>query len=503
MNRVATGKRRTRRRRAVAWAVLAGLLSTGGMLEARQGVPTTPVTSAPTEAAAGGKGEFVPVTRATLKLDVECDGWFEPRGGSEVRIRPRSYNGELRIESMAAHGSTVKAGDVLLKLDPSDIDRQIAAAGNEYELAKANLAKAEADVRLGDEADALAMKVQTDAEADARAAVEWFEKVTGPHFLKQLDLQVRLSRHNVEDQDDELDQLRKMYKSEDLTNATADIVVKRAVRDLELARNSLELAEQRAEKSKATDYVQQKRSLKVGLQRQQQATAALQVQQAQAKAQREAALFTARAAAEASKRKLDELTSDREQFTVAAQRDGVVIWGRLQQGNWQNSGFNAYGPGDKVPAEQVLATVFEPGGLVAVAAVPEPLVARVAIGQPVEVKPRSMPQVRLAGKVARVAPSATIQGEPPKFEVTIELNDAPDPRLKPGFRAAFVIDVDDAADVAVVPASAVSDGKVQVLGRGDAVEVRQVVTGRSDGERVEVIDGLAEGETLRKTFKKD
>jgi hypothetical protein len=114
-----------------------------------------------------------------------------------------------------------------------------------------------------------------------------------------------------------------------------------------------------------------------------------------------------------------------------------------------------------------------------------------------------MPQVRLAGRVARVAPSATIQGEPPKFEVTIELNDAPDPRLKPGFRAAFVIDVDDAADVAVVPASAVSDGKVQVLGRGDAVEVRQVVTGRSDGERVEVIDGLAEGEKLRKTFKKD
>lgn len=500
MGRLSPGGRRIPVRMA-SWAMLAGLLAAGGLAEGQEAPPAGAATSAPTTAA--GKDEFVPVARADLKLSVQCDGWFEPAGAVEVKVRPKAFNGELRVESVAPHGSAVKAGDAVLKLDTADIDRLIAAANNDYELAKANQAKAEADAKLGADADALAMRVQTAAEADAQAAVEWYEKVTGPHFLKQVELQVRFARNNVEDQDDELEQLRKMYKSEDLTNATADIVVKRAVRQLEIARQSLEMAEQRAEKTKATDYEQQKRAVQVALAQQKQATAVLTAAQAQSRAQREAALFTARANAETAKRKLDDLQADRGQFTAVAQGDGTVFWGRLAQGNWSGSGFNALSAGDKIGPDQVVVTVVDPGKLVAVAAVPEPLVARVKAGQPVEVKPKSLPELRLAGKVDRVAPSATIQGEPPKFEIAVALADAPDPRLRPGFRAAYSIDVEDATGVLAVPAAAVADGKVRVRTASGVAEVREVVAGRTDGERVEIVRGLAEGDHVQATFKKD
>jgi len=45
-------------------------------------------------------------------------------------------------------------------------------------------------------------------------------------YLKQIDLALQQYDDQVKDAADELDQLKKMYKSEELTNATADVVVR-------------------------------------------------------------------------------------------------------------------------------------------------------------------------------------------------------------------------------------------------------------------------------------
>src|SRR4051812_39564088 len=53
-------------------------------------------------------------TRGNLTPRIETDGYFEPIDALEVRIRPEAYQGELKIVSAAAHGASVKQGDILL-----------------------------------------------------------------------------------------------------------------------------------------------------------------------------------------------------------------------------------------------------------------------------------------------------------------------------------------------------------------------------------------------------
>ena len=63
---------------------------------------------------------------------------------------------------------------------------------------------------------------------EAEESVKWFETVDGPQMLKGVELNLEQAKNQMNDKGDELDQLKKMYKSEELTNDTADIVVKRA-----------------------------------------------------------------------------------------------------------------------------------------------------------------------------------------------------------------------------------------------------------------------------------
>ena len=59
-----------------------------------------------------------------------------------------------------------------------------------------------------------------------------FEQTKAPES-KKATLETYQAKANAEDQQDELEQLRKMYRAEELTTETADIVVKRALRQLE------------------------------------------------------------------------------------------------------------------------------------------------------------------------------------------------------------------------------------------------------------------------------
>ena len=132
----------------------------------------------------------------------------------------------------------MKKGDPLLECDPTPINWAITAAEADLASAKAALQKAASDVALGEVGDQMNLKAQKDGVKIAQDTLKWFEELDGPHMLKTADLQVKQAQSAVDDQGDELDQLRKMYKDEELTSATADIVVRRAVRAGRTARSA-------------------------------------------------------------------------------------------------------------------------------------------------------------------------------------------------------------------------------------------------------------------------
>lgn len=502
------------RNRRLAGPVLIAAVAAGGCLFALAESPTVNAPTPPTVATTGPSTApstapaTAPATQPSppthlvkpgkLSFTVTGEGVFVAGNPFELRLKLNRHQGELKIASIAANRAAVKKGEVLLELDPFAINNEVAAAENDLTTARANLTKAEADADLGDKGDALAMRIQEQETKNAEAAVRWWEKVDGPHMLAQTELQVKLSKANVEDQGDELEQLRKMYRAEELTTETADIVVKRALRQLEVAKLSSQISEERAEKTEAHTHAIARQAQLDALEQSRQKLAMLKVTQAQAAVLRKAALTTARLALSQAEKKLADLKKDQELFTVNAPGDGVVMYGYASNGSWSGADPKTLRVGEKLTPNQTVLTLFAPGDLKLELTVPESQSAWIKSGAKADVKPVAFPELNYSGKCAEpaVKPGATGLG----FYATIAI-DGVDPRIVPGMKANVRISGGDVDNALLVPTSAVANGKVWVRKDGREAE-REVVTGRSDGKMVEVVKGLSEGEEVLREAKK-
>ena len=470
--------------RRTALALLIGLLLVS-LLTAQ---PTAPATQPDAD------GETTTVKRGDLSATIDLEGYFEPAEAFEVRVRPKAYQGELVVESAVPQGTLLTKGQNLLTVESTEVKRQLATAENELATAQANLAKAQADVQLGEAADALAMKVQQQELSNAEAGLKWWEEVDGAHVVKAAELAVKTAKDNVEDQGDELEQLRKMYKSEELTSATADIVVKRALRTLERAKVTQGMQEARETKVKGFDYTVARTKLLFAIEQQKQALAELTAKQQQQAVLRKTALASAQVNLEKAQQKSDDLKSDLAQFSAEAPFDGMVYAGEFVQGRWPGANSKTLRKDEKVQPGTVVLTLVPTGKLRLVLDVPESKLALVKPEMKVRVIPVSAPDAAFTSTLGAPAPVATMRDNQTVYSTPVAMEKT-DPRLAAGQRAAARIDV-EVVDALLVPSSAVAKGRVKVKAADGKSEWRDVISGHTDGDVVEIRDGLKEGDQV-------
>lgn len=434
------------------------------------------------------------VHRGNLALSIDAQGYFEPVDDFEVRIRPKGYGGELTIVSIATNGAEVKKGDTLLELDPKALNKQLAGAENELTAADAAWAKAQADAKISEQIDALSMKVQQAALKQAQDGLAWWEKVDGPHMLENNDLIVKQAQDQVNDEQDELDQLKKMYKTEELTNATADIVVKRALRQLELAKINLIMAQERSAKFKTYSFPNSKQKVLDELQGTQYATQQVEIQQAQSKVLRDTGLVSARTTHDAAVERVADLKDDLTKLTVHAPFDGTVAYGVFSGGGFQADarGLRAL---EKVAAQTVLITLLVPGKLRGVVDLPEAKFDDLKPGTRATLTPVAFPELRLEATCDAVPRTGATSQSGPVYAQTLTLAGT-DPRLIAGNKFDLHIDTSLADHVLLVPTTAIANSTVWVKRPSGADEPCKVITGRSDGKSTEIVSGLNEGDEV-------
>lgn len=446
----------------------------------------------PARPAAQANGAVVAEAKS-LPETIELTGAFEPAELVEVKIDLENFAQPLKIQKLAAHGQQVKKGEAVLEVDPEPVARALAAAQSKKAVADVNLSKARTDVDVANESDALAQRGAQRRLARAEEALSWFESVDGVAFLEQAEMLVQRSEDAVEDQTEELEQLRKMYQSEELTEDTADIVVKRALRQLEYSKRQLELNRKRAEKMKQKDYADQRQDLVDALDAQRLANEQLENDQAQRKVQREAALLQAQEAARLADEEYEKLKADAAKLAFVAPADGYVYYGQLTDGNWTGASADAVEVGDEVKPDQVVMTFYQPGAMQIAVDLPEKDRFRVKEGATAKVTPSALPDEVVEAKVASISPLAVQKGPARVFEVTLQLSEA-DPRVAPGFTAKAELEAQGVARP-MVPADYVKDGKIRVQKDGE-VKTVEVKTGKADGKMVQVIEGLEAGDTV-------
>jgi multidrug efflux pump subunit AcrA (membrane-fusion protein) len=473
------------------------ILLAGPAAISRADAPAPATTrAASTAASAPASAATTAVKRGSLPMKFDASGYLEPIDPFDVRIRPKAYGGELTITAIVANGATVKKGEKLLEVDPAPMKRQLEAAQSEADVAKANAAKAEADAKIAKESEALAMRMAKEAVEDAQDNVKWWEGVDGPQMLASEELQLKQYRENVEDRADELDQLKKMYKSEELTNATADIVVKRAIRGLEQSKKFLEMEEQKTEKSETFYYPISKRKVYDALTQAKQGLASLQAAQAQSKVARQAGLIAVHAALVVAEQKLSDMRADSEKLTITAPNDGIVWYGSLASGNWQGGDPKALKVGEKIAAQQTVMTLYAPGKLRVVADLTESKYYSVSADTKATIHPSAFPAMHIEGICDATPRTPVMTQNGPIYPLTIQPGGDVDSRLIPGMRCSIQMNVPALDNVLLVPIAAIVDSNVWVVDSDGSEHKRAVVTGHNDGKSVEIVSGLKEGEKV-------
>lgn len=431
------------------------------------------------------------ITHGALTTVIDGQAAFDPIDPFEVRLRFKAYAGELNITSIVPSGSTVKKGDVLLEIDPAAMKRTLAAAGNELLAAKASFDKATADAKVSEQVDAMNLRQQQANLKEAEDNVKWFETVDGPQSLKNVEMQVAMAKNQVNDEQDEIDQLKKMYKSEELTNATADIVVKRAVRQLEMSRVGFTMSEERADKNKKFIYPLSKQRVYDVLESAKYQFAYFQTTQQQTKVLRKTGMATVIAALDAATLKLQELKADAEKLTVRAPFAGVVGYGQVVNGVLSGGDLRAMRPGEHVTAQTVLLTLWHPGRLQLVLDLPEAKFFSIAPGQKASVSPVAFPEVKYEGMCDPHVAGGSSTGN---YTLIVHTGSV-DPRLLPGMKAQIHMDVTLADSVVLAPLTAVSNSTVSVKTPAGMVS-RKIMTGRSGTKEVEILSGLRDGDEV-------
>lgn len=186
---------------------------------------------------------------------------------------------------------------------------------------------------------------------------------------------------------------------------------------------------------------------------------------------------------EAEKANLAVREYELREATIRAPLDGVVTRRHVKVGHTLNPNEPAFEMKRLRNIEAILN-------------VPEREIGRIRPSQHARVQVDALPEAPFAGSVARVAPE--VDANSGTFRVTVSL-DNDDGRLKPGMFVRVDVRVDRRENALLAPLEAVvalrDQSSLFVIEDGVAAR-RQVATGYVSDGNIEIVDGVAAGETI-------
>ena len=165
-------------------------------------------------------------------------------------------------------------------------------------------------------------------------------------------------------------------------------------------------------------------------------------------------------------------------------------------------------PGDPVvpltsyQAGTPLATMADMGTLMFKGTVDEIDVGKLKEGMPVRIKIGALPDATVTGRLTRIAPKATEKEGTTLFDVEAAIENPGAVTLRAGYSANADVVIQEKAGVLLLPERLVSFEKekafVEVPGAVPATEPvkKEIKVGLSDGLKLEIVAGLAEGDEV-------
>lgn len=390
--------------------------------------------------------------KGDIIIEVSASGRIEPERSVDIKSKA---SGEV-VEIFADVSDEVKQGQMLFKLDPADEQRSVARLTAALDMSKARLEQQ----RLAVSAAESKLAADTSrAEASLKSALAEQEE-----YASRLARARRLYEQNV------------MTREELDSAVTKDVQTQAAVANARAAMDDLRVQAMELDKTRQ------------------------EINIAQAQVQ------TDTVALEDAKQRLKETE-------VFSPINGVVSSRDVQKGLIVSSAVSNVGGGTTA------MTLIDLSHIYAIAAVDESDISGIVPGVRAIITADAYKDIKFHGKVVRVAAKGAVESNVVTFDVKVEVESSRKLLLKPEMTTNVTFQVDERKDVVTVPAAAVvrkaarpegepkRDEKprmdysrrqtyVTVVTPDGKEEERQVTIGISDGDKTEITEGLAVGETV-------
>jgi len=437
------------------------------------------------------------VKEEPLKIEVTLKGIFEASDSTAVRLSPEAWP-EWTVLNAVEQGKRVSAGETLVEIDTRKID--LAITDMEAAEAASDLARKLADesFRLSKKSVPLQLQAAKLAAETAQQNLDTFMERDKEEAIKDAHYTVEQNENFFLYEQEELRQLEKMYKEDDVTEETEEIILLRLQHRIKSAKLRLAKAKQFRDDMLKFRIPRQEIDVKTAAE-----TAAIALEAAKAKLP--ASLVEKRMALEKMDRdrskaadKLARTRRDRAAMTILSPADGLVYYGHSERGQWPGMATVArmLKAGNALKPNMTVMTIVNPDSMFVRVSVEEKYLHQLDTGAKATVTPAGFPEKKLSAELAEVSIVPISTG---KFDGKVSLAAGTDAgRIVPGMVCSVKFTAYENPKAMLVPKSAVhdEDGKfvyVQVDGKP---EKREVKTGKSQGDKVEVTAGLSAGDVV-------
>lgn len=451
---------------------------------------------------APAKPKALTVKKGLLKIQVSLSGVFEAERMGEIMLEPEAWS-TLKLLKAAEHGTKVKKGELLLALDLEKIDRAINDLRKENKLSDLSLKLAERQLQTLEKTTPLDLEANERTHRYVQEDFNYYRKVARPLDVKSAEFALKSAQQSFEYQQEEVRQLEKMYKADDLTEETEEIILKRARNALERAKFYLEEAKIMHERTLKVLMPRRDIRMKESAVRSDIAWNEAEVSLPLNLEKQRMELEKLKLASARSQEKLQKLEADRAAMTVKAPMSGIVYHGKCTRGKFSggSSSTAELREGASVSANKVLMTVVKPRPIFIRTAVPENQLHQVRAGVKGTVVPTAFPQMKLTAIVDRVDAVPMTSGS---FDarITVALDDEAE-ALMPAMTCKVKLVTCLKKDALTVPPKAIETDQlderkhyVYVLDKEEKPQKREVTLGKRTAEKVEILKGLSEGERI-------
>jgi HlyD family secretion protein len=421
-----------------------------------------------------------------------------PNETTHIRLEPKAWS-DFEFTRLAAHGSKVGAGEVLAAFDSEDIDKKLTDAGRT--LATSELTHAQAALDFANLTETVPLKLDAlrRAARNAKEENEYFTTTRRKAAEEHTAHALKRAKETLENQQEELRQLTKMYAADDLVEETEEIILTRQRDAVEHAAFALRM-----------EQLDHDRTLKVSLPREAETLTASEHETALALSKGEAdlprqlklqkiQLEAATTALGRDKDALAKLQTDRKLFEIKAPAAGWFYYGSIEDGRWSTGELlKTLMPGGQAPIKRTFATFIPASTKLGLTAFVDDAAAH-------SLTPELKGRATLAGreeldipiKLSKLAETPATDG---RYRASFEVSWPAAIAIAPGSSAEVSLITYEKAAAIAVPTKALTftpaGWTAEVKLADGKTERRPVKRGRASKNTSEILSGLEAGQVI-------